>query len=92
MVVGTSERSKAEPQVGGRERTNWQWCGLLKPQTLLQGIYFPQQSHNSQFFSNSSTSYGTSIQLHELIGTILIENTTVRLLPLHLKSNCVKWD
>lgn len=80
MVAGTCKRSSADPQVGVGDRTNWQCCGLFKPQSLLQGVYLLQQGHNSQFFSNSSTSWGTNIQLHELVGTILIEHTTVRLL------------
>lgn len=26
----------SDPQVGGRDRANWEWCGLLKPQSLLK--------------------------------------------------------
>lgn len=59
------------------ERANWEWSGLLKPQSMPMVTDLLQYGHVSESFSNISISWGPNIQIYVPMGIIHTQTTTV---------------
>lgn len=74
VAAGAPENSHSDPQVRGRETEMGMMGGFEALMPAL--VSYLLQDHTSQSVPNSSTDRGSSIQIHEPMRIILVQNIT----------------